>query len=119
MGARGILRTAEGGRLLFWCPGCDEAHQIRVREDGQNTGGAWGFNGNYDRPTFSPSVKVSGKRRITDEEYDRIIAGEKLDIPDMVCHSFVRDGQIQFLADSTHALAGQTVPLPAFPRDDK
>lgn len=115
MGARGILRTAEGGRLLFWCPGCDEAHQIRV--EGPSPG-CWGFNGDYDRPTFSPSVKVTGKRRITDEEYDRIVAGEKLDIPDMVCHSFVCDGQIQFLADSTHPLAGQTVPLSAFPSDD-
>lgn len=83
---RGILRVAEGGRLLFWCPGCDEAHMIRVRDDGQNVGGAWGFDGNYDRPTFSPSILVRGKRKITDEEYDRIIAGEKLDIPDMVCH---------------------------------
>ena len=29
-----------------------------------------------------------------------------------VCHSFVTDGRIQFLADSNHALAGQTVDLP-------
>jgi hypothetical protein len=28
------------------------------------------------------------------------------------CHSFVTDGRIQFLSDSTHALAGQTVDLP-------
>jgi hypothetical protein len=28
------------------------------------------------------------------------------------CHSFLVDGQIQFLGDCTHALAGQTVPLP-------
>lgn len=114
MGKRGILRTGEGGHTMFWCPGCGEAHAVRVREDGQNVGGAWGFNGNYDRPTFSPSVLVRGKRKITDEEYDRIRAGEKLNIPDMVCHSFVRDGQIQFLGDCTHALAGQTVPLPDF-----
>jgi hypothetical protein len=29
-----------------------------------------------------------------------------------VCHSFVTDGRIQFLTDSNHALAGQTVDLP-------
>lgn len=29
------------------------------------------------------------------------------------CHSFVRDGQIEFLSDCTHALAGKTVSLPA------
>lgn len=28
------------------------------------------------------------------------------------CHSFVVDGQMQFLGDCTHALAGQTVPIP-------
>lgn len=31
------------------------------------------------------------------------------------CHSFVTDGFIQFLADCKHAMAGQTVPLPAWP----
>jgi hypothetical protein len=29
------------------------------------------------------------------------------------CHSWVRAGRIQFLKDSTHKLAGQTVPLEA------
>jgi len=29
-----------------------------------------------------------------------------------VCHSYVTDGRIQFLADCTHALAGLTVDLP-------
>ena len=33
------------------------------------------------------------------------------------CHSFVTDGRIQFLTDSTHTLAGQTVPLPAWGED--
>lgn len=32
-----------------------------------------------------------------------------------VCHSFVTDGRIQFLADCTHDLAGLTVDLPDFP----
>lgn len=32
-----------------------------------------------------------------------------------VCHSFVREGRIQFLGDCTHRLAGHTVDLPAFP----
>ena len=27
------------------------------------------------------------------------------------CHSFVTDGKIRFLGDSTHKLKGQTVPL--------
>jgi len=72
---------------------------------------AWGFNGNHDAPTFSPSILVRGKRRITDDEHDRIMAGEKINLPDYVCHSFVTDGQIRFLGDCTHELAGQTVVL--------
>lgn len=31
------------------------------------------------------------------------------------CHSFVRDGKWEFLTDSAHKLAGQTVPLPPIP----
>ena len=29
----------------------------------------------------------------------------------VVCHSFVNDGQVQFLDDCTHELAGQTLLL--------
>lgn len=115
---RGILRVAEGGYTLFWCPGCGEPHAVRVRDDGQNIGGAWGFNGNYERPTFSPSILVRGKRRLTEEEYERVVAGEKVGVPDTVCHSFVRDGQIEFLSDCTHELAGKTVSVPDFDDDD-
>jgi hypothetical protein len=61
---------------------------------------------------------VRGKRRCMDGEIDRIMAGERLDIPDLVCHSFVTDGKIQFLSDCTHALAGQTVALPDWPTED-
>jgi hypothetical protein len=32
-----------------------------------------------------------------------------------VCHSFITDGQIQFLGDCTHPMAGQTVPIPKWP----
>lgn len=101
---RGILRTVQGGRLMFWCPGCDGAHMIRV---GDGTGPGWSFDGNYERPTFSPSVLVT---------YNGPDAGVD-GAPPAVCHSFVRDGQIQFLNDCTHALAGQTVPLPPFDED--
>ena len=105
------LRTLQGGLVAFWCPGCDEAHQVRVDPA---HGSAWGFNGDGDAPTFTPSVLVRGKRRITDDEHARIMAGEKIELPETTCHSFVTDGSIQFLGDCTHALAGQTVPLPNF-----
>jgi|CXWL01.1.fsa_nt_gi hypothetical protein len=112
MGARGLLRTMGDGLVGFWCPGCAEIHMVNTD---QSDPPAWGFNENYDAPTFTPSILVRGVRRITDDEADRIMAGEKLDIPKRVCHSFVTDGRIQFLNDCTHAMAGQTVALERAP----
>ncbi len=107
------LRTAQGGRLLFWCPGCDQAHQIA---HGSGDGPRWGWNGSGDAPTFTPSVLVTGVQDLTDAEHAAYMAGAQLLEPrPMCCHSFVRDGQIQFLADCTHALAGKTVALPDWP----
>lgn len=74
-----------------------------VRQARPGAPGGWSFNGNYERPTFQPSVLVT---------YDGPDAGQD-GAPPAVCHSFVTDGQIQFLGDCTHALAGQTVPLVA------
>ena len=85
--------------MLFWCPGCKRAHTVGVSND---RGPRWIFNGFPDRPTFSPSVRVL---------YDGADAGVD-GAPPGVCHSFVTDGRIRFLEDSTHALAGQTVDLP-------
>jgi hypothetical protein len=106
-----ILRSLEGGSVLFWCPGCKTGHQVRVSSAQSN----WGYNGNPDAPTFTPSVLVRGTVRITEDERLRILGGEIIAVRPLVCHSFVTDGQIQFLSDSTHELAGQTVPLPVFP----
>jgi len=98
----GVLRTLEGGRIGFHCPGCRKPHVVNVSP------GGWGFNGNYERPTFTPSVLVTYNG--PDAGADR---GDGDRAPPAVCHSFVTDGQIQFLGDCTHALAGQTVPLTA------
>lgn len=98
-----ILRDAEGGRLSWWCPGCDRAHMVAV---GEGPGPRWGWNGSTEKPTFSPSVLVS---------YDGADAGRN-GAPPRVCHSFVVDGQMQMLSDCTHELAGQTVSIPPWPR---
>lgn len=112
---RGRLRVAEGGVLLFRCPGCEEMHQVQV---GDGPGPRWGFNGDYDRPTFSPSVLVKSGHYVSGQEgkvcwctYEQRL-GKPPPFKCSVCHSFVRDGQIQFLGDCTHELAGQTVPIP-------
>lgn len=129
MGARGVLRTLEGGRVAFWCPGCKEMHQVRTTLPGLRgpiDGPSWQFNGDFDTPTFAPSILVRGVRLdMPDEELDRIL--DTYNLPkdrermlsdkriNTVCHSFVKDGQIQFLGDCTHALAGRTVPLEPCP----
>lgn len=102
------LRASQGGGLLFWCPGCDGAHQVML---GAGPGPRWGFNGDVDRPTFTPSILIQYNG--PDAGQDR---GDGRLAPPAVCHSFVIDGRIQFLGDCTHALAGQTVDLPDFDR---
>lgn len=79
----------------FWCPGCNEPHAVAVHPGEPQP--VWEFNGDLEKPTFSPSIvsyRMEGKKRIT------------------LCHSYVRDGKIQFLNDCQHNLAGQTVELP-------
>lgn len=91
-----------GHHLLLWCPGCNQLHGVDFTgPDGVKPKVEWTFDGNLDAPTVSPSLLC------------RWPAGE--DQTEQVCHSFIVAGQWQFLADCTHALAGQTVPLPDLP----
>ena len=111
------LRAVEGGGLMFRCPGCNEGHKVTV---GEGPGPRWGYNGNPDAPTFTPSVLIKSGHYCEGQQgndcwctfEERI--GRKSPFSCFVCHSFVTDGRIQFLADCTHELAGQTVDLPAF-----
>jgi hypothetical protein len=104
------VRQLSPGRIGFHCPGCNEVHQIVV--DGSR---GWSWNGDGDKPTVTPSILVTGKRRITEDEYQRLMRGERVEVDDLRCHSFVVDGQWQFLTDCTHALAGKTVEMPDYP----
>lgn len=87
---------AESGQLFFECPGCKMPHSVNI--DKTKRGPCWEFNHNLVYPTFSPSILV--RWSYGDPPKNR------------VCHSFVRDGNIQFLSDCTHDLAGQTVEIP-------
>lgn len=105
---------AESDRVHFWCPGCEHVHGIT------HGPGAWTWNGDLDRPTFAPSVLVHPHQTLIEASLD----GDALTAPENVtttprCHSFVTEGRIQFLGDSTHPLAGQTVDLPAWPYGDE
>lgn len=87
-----VVRVS-GDRRLFRCPGCGCAHAVNE---------TWTLTGGGQRPTIRPSILVT---------YDGADAGQS-GAPYARCHSFVTDGRIEFLSDSTHALAGRTVPLP-------
>ncbi|MGN8062800.1 hypothetical protein ACTJK4_14170 [Ralstonia sp. 22111] len=63
----------------------------------------WSFNGDFEKPVLGPSVLQWWGEEGSDR-YRR-------------CHSFIgcngaQPGQITFLSDCSHALAGQTVDLP-------
>jgi hypothetical protein len=108
--ARGVLRIIEGGQVGFWCQGCNHVHVIPI-SSGVND---WQFNGDYDKPTFNPSVLVRYRHPKGHTNENPAPLGYEGEYVEDICHSFVRDGQIQFLADCKHALAGQTVALKPF-----
>lgn len=83
-----------GRTLLFWCPGCKCLHTAEI-EKRNPFGGLWTWDGNVDKPTLTPSMNLPGR-----------------------CHFYLREGQMVYLPDSTHALAGQTVPLPPLEDED-
>ncbi len=102
------LRRAENG-YSHWCPGCGEVHLIPD---------SWNFDGNLEQPTFSPSVKITGKLTVKDShgewtgEWVRDANGNAVDD---CCHYILTVGVLNFCGDCTHVLAGQSVPLPDLP----
>jgi hypothetical protein len=98
---------------MFWCPGCHDVHVIDR---------SWSFNDDLENPTIQPSVLVQSGHYT-----EGFVPGspcwcsfneEHRDEPSKFhcyrCHSFVTDGEIQFLNDCSHDLAGKTVPLPEY-----
>lgn len=102
---RKLYTSTRGQEYLFECPGCGYFHCFTVAWDAEmkadyearfkRSAPVWTFNGDLERPTFAPSLLYPGDA-----------AGGVIQ-----CHSYVRDGNIQFLDDCGHALRGQTVPL--------
>lgn len=111
---------------LFWCPGCKSAHGVWTEKRNGLTQALWSFNGDEACPTFAPSILVRGVdyppkdpatgdfQRGPDGKYLLGPDGRLLGVKDVVCHSYVRNGHIEFLPDCTHALAGKIVPMVAF-----
>lgn len=85
---KGKFRVLDDGLLVFYCQGCKTHHWINTDA---SKSPHWNFNGNYYKPTITPSIHVT--------------------TPNKCCHSFVSDGKIQYLNDCYHELKGQTVEL--------
>ena len=109
-----IHRMSEN-HYAFHCPGCECGHEVRVI--GPHP--VWSWNGSEESPTFAPSILIRSGHFVPDRPHASCWCTYNAEHPSdpapfkcSVCHSFVKDGQIQFLTDCTHKLAGQTVDLP-------
>lgn len=108
--------TSQGMGVCFFCPGCQEPHNVTTQ--GRH---AWVFDGNLYAPTLSPSVLVTSGHYTPGYEGSECWCtyaakyNTKSPFGCKRCHSFIRAGQIQFLSDCSHSLAGQTVDLPDYP----
>ena len=87
------MERSNTGTYYFKCPGCKYLHPFHTDASAHPNGSTWQFNGNVDKPTFTPSLLVN-------DHY-----------PPSRCHLFLTDGKIQFLSDCHHELAGQTVDM--------
>lgn len=114
------LRTLEGGGISFYCPGCKQHHSYWVGEGK----GPWTWNADAELPTFKPSLLNRSGHYIPEQErggagcwctYNAEHPNDPAPFACGVCHLLLTDGQLQFLGDCTHGLAGQTVPLPDYP----
>jgi hypothetical protein len=94
-----ILRKTVTGHA-HWCPACEQVH---ILPD------SWKFNGDVDKPTFSPSFKHT------------LVARAPLHGPDnfRICHYILTDGKIQFCPDSWHKRSDiVSMPLLPSPHED-
>lgn len=108
-----VIEQYPGGEIGFDCPGCGLAHVLPVRPAPSPS---WEFDGDFERPTLHPSILARNGCHVPGHKGDCWCNFEaRFDKPPAfqcgTCHSFVRNGQIEFLNDCSHALAGRTVPL--------
>ena len=89
----GSTTSGDPGGYAHYCPGCDGMHVFAVDEPFPN-GARWTFNGNLEKPTFSPSMNIGNDW----------------------CHYNLTDGELRYTTCRGHNLGGQTLPLPELPR---
>lgn len=86
-----FIERPETKYLVFKCPGCGYEHVFVISSTEYTD--VWRWNGSLVKPTLAPSLlnTIPNKNK--------------------VCHLFVEDGQIRYMADCTHELAGKTVDM--------
>ena len=112
--------------LVYWCQGCESTHSIKVK--GQ---GAWSWNQDDQKPVFGPSVLYQSNTwtpPVTPENMEQYRAAPWTQTQTKhICHTFIgcngaQPGEVIFLSDCTHSLAGTVQPFPELPdwlRGDK
>ena len=99
--------------VYIWCQGCKHVHLFPTSLAYYDTFDEsrkitkkpiWTFNNDFDKPTFTPSLKEYYTHPETKAEIT-------------TCHSIVTNGNIQFCADCEHELKNQTLPLEEIPDD--
>ena len=110
--AASVPDADKGESYWFWCNGCDTHHRYTTKLAKGESGPVWQFSGTIERPTLTPSLlcRWPDHRQCMPPDPCR-----KPDCPGKpnVCHLYVTDGEVRYLSDCTHALAGKTVPIEA------
>lgn len=94
-----VGKTEYEGNTTLWvyCPACKHAEQILVRS-ATTSRPSWEWNGDYEKPSFTPSVKITGG-------------------PGYCCHYYITDGQFRYQDDCSHDLKGAIVDVPDLPAE--
>ncbi|MGE0399929.1 MAG: DUF6527 family protein [Kofleriaceae bacterium] len=125
MSPAAVAKLTEPHGIRWWCSGCQSAHRVPLVPAEPN---GWTWNGSLVRPTLTPSVLVFSHTQLNAAGRALIEAAGDGPMPEITdehreetprCHSFITDGWIDYLADSTHELAGQKVPLTLISSDDR
>lgn len=97
-GAYSPCEPQEADHVMLRMEGCHPDRIIPVILKGSRSESGrqpvWSWNGDTEKPTLKPSILTRGGRDGKD-----------------VCHTWVNDGMVHYLGDSTHEFAGQTRPL--------
>lgn len=111
------IRKVSGGFVAFWCPGCNDIHLVGIEPPATPI---WSWNNNSVSPTFNPSIQIKQVTHfppVTSENLEQWKKQPWEQVPVVkICHSFIIDGNIRFLEDSTHHLSGHTAQLASFPK---